>query len=41
VVEAEPRYSIEVVDRVNPFRQDADRRRILDSLREAGLPETS
>jgi adenylate cyclase len=41
VVEAEPRYSIEVVDRVNPFRQDADRRRILDSLRKAGLPETS
>ena len=38
VLDAEPRYSIEVADR-QPFRLDSDRRRHLDSLREAGLPE--
>jgi len=41
VIESQPRYSIEVADRVYPFRLDADRRRFLDSLRQAGLPEAT
>ncbi len=39
VIANEPRYTVEVADRVYPFRLDKDRIRFLDSLRAAGLPE--
>lgn len=40
VTRQEPRYTLQVVDRVYPFRLDHDREQFLTSLRSAGLPDS-
>lgn len=39
VLKTAPHYTLRQADRVYPYRNDTDRNRFLDGLREAGLPE--